>query len=314
MTPLRGRALGLEIALLALLALLWGSSYLFIKIAVAEIPPLTLIAIRVAIATAFLLAVMGWRRLTLPRDRRTWAMLLLQSFLGSIGAWTILAWGQQYVDSALASVLNSTSPIFVFFFTVLFTRHEPMNLLRLAGAITGLGGVVLIIGIDALEGLGREVAGQIAALCGAMLYGWSAIYGKKFTHLPATVTATGTMIWACAVLLPASLIVDRPWTLAPSAGALAAAATLAVACTGVALLLYFRLVRTLGSLGVASQAYLRAGIGVMLGVVFLGEQITPLVALGLLAAIAGVAMINMPARQRTGPMPAPRQDDGPPTG
>ena len=106
-----------EYALLALLALLWGSSYLFIKIAVAEIPPISLIALRVVIDGAFLLVVMRWRSEKLPRGSRTWGQLLVQSFLNGIGAWTVLAWGQQYVDSGLASVLNSTSPIFVFLFT-----------------------------------------------------------------------------------------------------------------------------------------------------------------------------------------------------
>ena len=103
-----------ELPLLALLALLWGSSYLFLKVAVAEIPPITLIALRVTGAAGFLLLVMRLRTETLPRDGRTWRMLLLQAVFNSIGAWTVLAWGQQFVDAGLASVLNSTSPIFVF--------------------------------------------------------------------------------------------------------------------------------------------------------------------------------------------------------
>ena len=127
-----------ELALLGLLALLWGSSYLFIKVAVTEIPPVTLIAVRVTIAALFLLAVLSWRNDQLPRDGRTWRMLLVQSFFNSIGAWTLLAWGQQYVDSGLASVLNSTSPIFVFLFTVFITRHEVTSGLKLFGACLGL--------------------------------------------------------------------------------------------------------------------------------------------------------------------------------
>ncbi len=294
---IRGPA-SVEYLLLALLALLWGSSYLFIKIAVAEIPPLTLIALRVTIAGAFLVAVMGWRQERLPRDAKTWRMLLVQSFLNGIGAWTVLAWGQQYVDSGLASVLNSTSPIFVFLFTFLITRHETTSGLKLFGALLGLLGVVLIVGVDVLAGLGQQVAGQLAAVAGAMLYACASIYGKRFTHLSATAIATATMIWAVIVLVPASLIVDKPWTLSPSGSALMAVFVLAIFCTGLALLIYFRLLKTLGSLGVASQAYLRAGIGVLLGIVFLGEQITSVMAMGLLAAIIGVAAINMPARAR----------------
>jgi drug/metabolite transporter (DMT)-like permease len=289
--------LKVELALLALLALLWGSSYLFLKVAVAEIPPITLIAMRVAGAAAFLLIVMRARNERLPRDAGTWRMLYLQAIFNSIGSWTVLAWGQQYVDASLASVLNSTSPIFVFLFTALVTRHEPLGGRRLFGALVGFAGVVLIVGLDALRGLGTQVAGQLACLLGAALYACAAIYGKRFSHIPAVATATGTMICATATLVPLAFVVERPWAMHPSAIALTATAVLSVLCTGVALLLYFRLVRTIGSMGVASQSYLRAGVGVVLGVMLLGETIALPAAIGIAAAIIGVALINWPARK-----------------
>ena len=294
MNHVPGSALVVEYGFLGLLALLWGSSYLFIKVAVAEIPPITLIAIRVTIAAFFLVILLRWQGDSLPHDWQTWRKLLVQSFFNSIGAWTILAWGQQHVDSGLASVLNSTTPIFVFFFTLLVTRHEMTSGLKLFGAILGLCGVILIVGVDALAGLGQQVLGQLAAITGAVLYACAAIYGKHFSTLSATATATGTMLWACIFLVPISLLVEHPWSLKPSCQAVLAALVLGFFCTGIALLVYFRLVKTLGSLGVASQAYLRAGVGVVLGIVVLGEQITSAVALGLLAAILGVVAINMP--------------------
>ncbi|MDP2699205.1 DMT family transporter [Thalassospira sp.] len=291
--------LPLELALLGLLALLWGSSYLFIKIAVAEIPPVTLIAIRVSIAALFLVAVLLWRGERLPRDGKTWRMLFLQAIFNSIGAWTVLAWGQQYVDSGLASVLNSTSPVFVLLITAFVTRHESVGMLRLIGAGLGITGVILIVGPDMLRGLGQQVAGQAAVLLGAVLYAGAAIYGRRFSRLPATVTAAGTMIWASICLVPTSFVLERPWSLAPSINAILATLVLSVFCTGIALLLYFRLVRTLGSMGVASQSYLRAGIGVMLGVFFLGETVTPMMAAGICAALLGVAAINLPVRPKS---------------
>jgi drug/metabolite transporter (DMT)-like permease len=106
------------------------------------------------------------------------------------------------------------------------------------------------------------------------------------------------MLWASACLVPLSLALDQPWTLRPSAASLAAALVLALPCTGVALLVYFRLIRTLGSMGVASQSYLRAGVGVLFGVLVLGERITPLVGLGLAVSILGVMAINLPAARR----------------
>lgn len=297
MIQVREHNLIIELCFLALLALLWGSSYLFIKVAVDEIPPITLIATRVSVACIFLIVILHLKKEALPRDRKTWGMLFVQSFFNSIGAWTILAWGQQYIDSGLASVLNSTSPIFVFLFTFLFTRHEATTFLKLFGAFLGLSGVVLIVGVDVLSGLGDQVFGQLAALTGAILYAFAAIYGKKFSHLSATATAVSTMVWASIILIPLSLIIDHPWTLRPSLEALFALMALSIFCTGIALLLYFRLLQTLGSMGVASQAYLRAGIGVLLGMLFLNEEITLVIGIGLIAAILGVAAINAPKRK-----------------
>lgn len=288
----------IEFGLLALLALLWGSSYLLIKIAVAEIPPLTLIAVRVVIASVVLCAVVHFQRERFPRDAATWRQLFVQAFLSSIGAWTVLAWGQQFIDSSMASVLNSTSPIFVVLITVIWTRHEVVNLRRLSGVTLGIVGVVLIVGIDVLRGLGDQVAGQLAALTGALMYAAAAIYGKRFSSLPVSVTSAATMIWSVVVLVPASLLVDRPWTLVPSAGAIVAALSLGLFCTALALLIYFRLLKTLGSVGTTSQSYLRAGVGVALGVLLLGEKITAVIFAGLVCAILGVLLINFPQRKR----------------
>lgn len=285
-----------ESALLCLLALLWGSSYLLIKVAVETIPPITLIATRVFIAAIFLSAIVIWKGERLPRDGKTWRLLLVQSFLTSIGAWTVLAWGQQFVDSALASVLNSTSPVFVFLITFFFTRHETTSWLKLFGACMGVVGVALIVGADAMQGLGQQVLAQLAVLSGAVMYAGAAIFGKKFTHLTPLMTATCTMLWASIFLVPLSLVIDEPWTLAPSTLSMMAAVTLAVLGTGVALLIYFRLLRTLGSLGTTSQSYLRAGVGVALGVIVLGEHITPVIGAGIAAALIGVIAINFPKR------------------
>ncbi|MBI3525875.1 MAG: EamA family transporter [Betaproteobacteria bacterium] len=291
----RQENLQFELALLGLLAGLWGSSYLLIKIAVATIPPLTLIAMRVSLAAVFLLIVMWYQGVRFPKDWYTWRMFLIQAFFNSIASWTVLAWGQQYVDRGLAGVLNSTSPIFVLFITLLFTRHEAVTAWKLAGAMLGVVGVVMVVGLDALHGTGQQIAGQFAILLSAFLYACAAIYGRRFSLISPTVRATGTMIWATVCLGPLSLAVDRPWTLNPSASSIVAAIFLGLFGTGVALLLYFRLVRTIGSMGVASQSYLRAGVSVLLGIFILGEQFTQAIGFGLVTIILGVAVINIPS-------------------
>lgn len=282
-----------EIFMLFVLALLWGSSYLFIKIAIVDISPITLMAVRVSIAAMFLRSIMFWQGLVFPRDWNTWKMLFIQAIFNSIGAWTILAWGQQHISSALASVLNSTTPIFVFFIALFFTRHESVNMVRLFGALLGVFGVGLTVGVGAMSNIRLEVAGQLAALFGAFLYACAAIYGKNFSHLSAVVTSAGTMLWATICLVPLSLLMERPWEIQPSIETIGATLILAIFCTGFALLIYFRLVKTLGPMGVASQAYLRASVGLLLGVVFLGEQISLVAGLGIVATILSVVVINM---------------------
>ena len=281
-----------EYALLILLAFLWGASYWLIKVALVSFPPFTLMAVRVTIA-AFVLSIIALRAgYSFPTNRKTWAALLVQAFFNSIGAWTVLAWGQQFVDSGLAGVLNSTSPIFVFFITLLWTRHEGVGLARFIGALLGLLGVLLILGVDVLSGVGQQVVAQLAILAGALLYAFAAIYGKRFSDQPSVTMAAGTMIWATVFLCPLAIIVDKPWALDVSVRSAIAATTLALFSTAGALLIYFRLVRTIGSMGVASQSYLRSVIAVGIGVLFLDESFTSSLAIGVTVIVVGMVMIN----------------------
>lgn len=290
--------LRIEFTLLAVLAGLWGSSYLLIKVALATLPPITLMAIRVTLAALFLLVVMRVRGEHLPVDRSSWRDLFVQSLLNSSVAWLVLAWGQQYVPSGTAGVLNSTSPLFVFLLTALSTNASTAatkSLPKIAGVVLGFVGVLLVVGVDALRGLGQQTMAQGAVLFGAFLYACAALNGKRLAHLSPLVTATGTLLWATVCLLPLSLLLEQPWATTPSLTSLSAAETLAILCTGVALTIYFRLMKTLGAMGVASQSYLRAGVSVLLGLIVLGEQLSATVLLGLVVTIVGVALINWPA-------------------
>jgi drug/metabolite transporter (DMT)-like permease len=297
MTPTRPTSLRFELLLLSVLACLWGSSYLLIKVALGSIPPTTLMAFRVALAALFLLAVMRLRGERLPTDSLSWRRLFVQSLLNSSLAWLVLAWGAQYVPSGLAGVLNSTSPLFVFLLTALTGANGNRGIAKSVGVALGFVGVLLVIGVDALQGFGQQALAQAAVLFGAFLYACAALNGKRLAHLSPLVTATGTMLWAALTLVPLSIVIDQPWTIRPSLNAMLAATTLSLLCTGVALIVYFRLIKTLGPMGVASQSYLRAGISVLLGLVVLGEQLSPTVLMGLVIIIVGVAMINMPLKK-----------------
>ena len=283
-----------ELALLLLLAVLWGGSYPLTKLALQTIPPFTLVALRVSIAAVLLLVIAWWNHVSLPREARVWGAFFVQACFNSIVSWSLVAWGQQFVPSALAGILNSTSPIFVFLLTCMLTRHEAATAQQLLGTLAGLGGVCLIIGGDGLRDVGQQVVAQLALVAGALCYAGAAIYGRRFGAIPALMTAAGTMTWAATCLIPVSLVVDQPWRMTPSLGSLLAAVALGSFSTAGALMLYFRLVRTLGSIGVASQSYLRAGVSVLLGVMLLGESFTWSLGVGLAAVVVGVAAINGP--------------------
>src|SRR3954452_8436868 len=151
-----------DLALLLLLAILWGASYTFIKLGVATIPPLTLIAARTLIAGALLLIVVRWRGLTLPKDAANWRRFLFQACLNSVIPFTLIAWAELSLDAGLATILSSTSPIFAFLLTFAVTRHEPAAARKLSGVVAGLAGICLIVGVQALGGLGTELAAQLA--------------------------------------------------------------------------------------------------------------------------------------------------------
>jgi drug/metabolite transporter (DMT)-like permease len=288
--------IAVELALLVLLATLWGGSYTFIKLGVATIPPVTLIAARTAIAGVLLLLVMRARGLRLPRDAATWRRFLFQACLNSVIPWTLIAWGERSLGAGLATILNSTSPIFTFFLTLAIARHETPSLRKLFGVVAGLAGICLIVGVQAFDGLGEQLAAQIATVVATICYAGGAIFSRGFKGLDPMAPAAGSLLCGAAILIPVSMVVDRPWTLAPSTSSMLALIALAVFSTAFAFVIYFRLIQTLGSVGTTAQAYLRVPIGVALGVVFLGETLSPTAWIGLGCVVIGVAAMTIPER------------------
>jgi drug/metabolite transporter (DMT)-like permease len=295
--PSPGPVVAVEFALLVLLATLWGGSYTFIKLGVATIPPVTLIAGRTLIAGVLLLVIMRARGLPLPRDAATWRRFLFQACLNSVIPWTLIAWGERSLGAGLATILNSTSPIFTFFLTLAIARQETPNLRKLFGVVAGMAGICLIVGVQALDGLGEQLAAQIATVVATICYAGGAIFSRGFKGLDPMAPAAGSLLSGAAILVPLSLVVDRPWTLEPSMSSMLALLALAVFSTAFALVIYFRLIQTLGSVGTTAQAYLRVPIGVALGVVFLGESLSPTAWIGLGCVVIGVAAMTIPARK-----------------
>jgi drug/metabolite transporter (DMT)-like permease len=331
-----------ELALLLTLSALWGASYTFIRIGVETIPPVTLIALRTLIAGAILVAILRWRGLNLPADPATWRRFLFQACLNSVVPFTLIAWAEQTTSAGLATILNSTSPIYAFLITMLLTRQNlrtqnlrtqnlrTQNLRtqnlgtqnlgtqnlgttetgagrKLFGVIAGLAGTCLIVGVEALgelgvgrQGLGgpgHELWAQLAIVAATVCYAGAAIFGRSFNKLDPMMPAAGSMICGAAALIPAALVVDRPWTLVPSTASVLSLLALSLFSTALAFVIYFRLVRTLGAVGTTAQAYLRVPVGVAIGVLFLGESLTSTAWLGLGFIVTGVIAMTVPARK-----------------
>lgn len=290
--------LAIELALLGVVATLWGASYTFIKIGIETIPPLTLITIRTVIAGTLLLGVLRGRGLRMPRDRATWLRFLVQACLNSVVPFTLIAWAELSVDAGLATILNSTSPIFTFLLTMLLFRQESVTGRKLFGIVAGMIGICLIVGVQALGDVGRELVAQLAIVAATICYAGAAIFGRGFKGLDPMMPAAGSLACGAVILIPICLAVDRPWQLAPSRDSLLALLALSVFSTALAHTLYFRLLRTLGSVGATAQSYLRVPVGVAIGVLFLGESLTATAWVGLGCVVAGVAAMTMPARKR----------------
>ncbi len=287
-----------EITLLLVLATLWGGSYTFIKIGVETIPPLTLIAARTLIAGLILLAVIRWRGLRMPRDLTAWRRFLAQALLNSVVPFTLIAWAERSVDAGLASILNGTTPVFVFLISLVLSPGRSPDWRKGLGVAAGVAGISLIVGFDAFSGLGSQAIPQLAIVAATIAYACAALFGRHFNGMDPLLPAAGSMLAGTALLIPAALLVDRPWTLAPSRESLMALLALSAFSTALAFAIYFRLIRSLGSVGTTAVSYLRVPIGVVIGLVFLGERLQPTAWIGLGLVIVGVIATTLPHRGR----------------
>ena len=286
-----------DYALLLALACCWSSTYPLTKIGLGSIPPITFISARSLIAAFFLLAVLRVRGIPMPTDARAWKLFAFQQTINSTFPFLIITWAQQYVPAASTVVLASTTPIFAFVITWAYTRHEPATLLKLAGAVLGLAGTAVIIGLDALGGLGREIYAEIAILLATVSFACATIFGLRLSGYDPTVIAAGSLLFGGLVLLPPAILLEHPWTLHPTVEALAATAAMGIFSSALGLMLFYMCLTRLGTLMTNSQSYLRIPIGVALSVLLLGEAVPPNLAAGLVLVMCGVAAMTISREQ-----------------
>lgn len=297
--PMRGSPpLTRDLGLVLLLGLLWGSPYALTKIALVTIPPVTLVAGRVAMAAAVLWLVVLLRRQQMPKTWRFVRLLVIQGIISCVIPYTLITFGQHTVESSLAAILNSTTPLFVCLISVLWAHQEALTPARIFGVAIGFAGVVGIAGASALFGLGDHFLGQAAIIIATVSSAVSVIHGRRFDVAPPEVVAAGMLTVAAALLIPLCLIVEAPWQSSPSAASFVALLVNAVIATGLGFVVYFRLIRSIGSVGTSSTSYLKPAVGVLIGCGFLGEPLTwPLLG-GLLMILIGVAAINTLGRTK----------------
>jgi drug/metabolite transporter (DMT)-like permease len=293
--PLHRSMTPVEWTLLVLLSTLWGASFLFVAVQVTELSPVTIVTLRVIISSlllALVLVVMGVR---VPRDRLSWRDFVIMGLLNNVAPFTLIAYGQSHIASALASILNATAPLFTVVVAHLMTTDEKMTPARIAGVLVGFAGVVVMIGPSALADIGGELLPQLACLTAALGYASSAVFARRFSRrgIPPMAIATGQMTTASLVMLPFWLVIEQPWTMSlPSGAVIAAVLALAVLSTVVAYILYYRILATAGSVNLMLVTFLIPVTGILLGALVLGEHLEPRHFLGMAAIGVGLACID----------------------
>lgn len=275
-----------EWLLLVTLSVLWGASFFFNKVALTDLHTFTIVLGRVGLAAVVLHAVLRMAGLGMPRDRETWAAFFAMGALNNLIPFSLIVWGQTQIASGLAAILNATTPLFTVVLAHLLTGDERLTANRLGGVVLGLAGVAVLIGPEAILGLGLNVVAQLACLAAAVSYAVAGIFGRRFRGLPPLVTATGQLTGTTVMVAPIALLVDRPWTLpGVSPAALGAIIGIALLSTAVGYTIYFRLLAGAGATNALLVTFLIPVSSLVLGTALLGERLEA-------SHFAGMALIG----------------------
>ncbi len=279
--------------LLLVLSVLWGGSFYFAKIAVLEIPPLTLALGRVAIAAAALAIFARAIAVPFPRDATTWAHLAVMAVFNNVVPFVLIFWGQIHISVGLASILNATSPLFGVLMAHMVTHDDRLSAGRVAGLLAGFAGVVVLIGPDLVTDLGHNVLAELGCLLAACSYGIGAVLTRRVRTLSPVMVATGQLTMSTVLLLPVVLLFDRPETLfAASRAAIWALVSLALLSSALAYLIYFRIIARAGATNALLSTFLIPVSAILMGIVLLDETVNARQLAGMAAIFIGVAAID----------------------
>ena len=280
---------GFEWMLLVLLSVVWGGSFFFNGIALREFPTLSIVTARVGLAALALLLLMRMLGQGIQLNRQILKAFFGMSFLNNVVPFSLIVWGQQHIASGVASILNATTPLFTMLVAHWFTTDEKINPRRLLGVLTGMGGVGLMMGLDSMETSGFHLLDQSTILLAAFSYGLAGVYGKRFAQLeiPPLATATGQLCASSMILIPLTLWIDQPWTMAmPSIEGMGSLLGIALLSPALAYFIYFRLLKTAGATNLLLVTLLIPVSAIILGVFLLDESLEP-------QHLSGMAVISL---------------------
>ena len=283
----------MNLLLLLILGTIWGASYLFIKVIVAEVPAFTLVAGRLTLAAIIMWGILRARGLSLPRSRRMWRAYAVLGVLGAAVPYSLISWGEQYISSGLASLLQATTPIFTVILAHFLTDDERITMAKIIGVVIGFVGVGTLMLPDPSTGLRADLLGQLAIVGSSLCYALTAIYVRsRLQGQPALVSATGQLTMGMVYMLPASLLIDRPFGLSPSLPVLASWMMLIILGTVVAYVIYFTLFERTSATFVTMVTYIIPVNGLLLGALVLNEQLSVTVLGSLVLILLGVLLVR----------------------
>ncbi|WP_192890230.1 DMT family transporter [Vibrio bathopelagicus] len=281
-------------AMLILLSMLWGGSFFFVGVVVTDLPPLTIVALRVGIAAITLWIIALMIGLRPPKEWRVWGAFLGMGLLNNAVPFALIVWGQTQIASGLASILNAATPIFAVVVAGILLPDERVTSLKLAGVGIGFVGVVVMIGLPALSGGGSLIA-QLAIIAAALSYAFAGAYGRRFKTMGINpiITAAGQVTASTIVLTPVALMVDGPLdVVAMSGDTWSAIIGLAVLSTAVAYVLYFKILEIAGATNVLLVTLLVPVSAILLGFLFLNESLEVIHFVGMLLIAIGLSAID----------------------
>ena len=281
-----------EWILLATLSVLWGGSFFLIEIANREYPPFTVVLGRVGIAAIVMTIWVYTTGERMPTSFRVWCKFIILGAVRSFIPFCLIVWAETQIDSSLASILNATTPIFTMILAHFLTKDEHLTPTRAIGVLVGFGGVIIIIGPDALQGLSLKGLGQIAILGAAFCYGLSHIYGRRFANMPASVAAAGMLIGATILSFPPALIIEKPWNLSPGIISSIAVIGLALLSTALGFLIYYRILKVSGANNSSLVTFFIPVSAIILGVSVLNEQLRWNSITGLALILLGLSIVS----------------------